>query len=176
MFQRGDTMNFPDWTTTSIEEHVNTHTKNSATDIAAVTTIKNLLKNDGKFYPAFSEYDKWPNIDGRFEFVPNPELSRKPEQNFFVQIKGTTVYTEKGGIIKYSLQDLSSPAFIHRKITLDPGILFVVLDPEEMNQERVFWKYMSVDFLNSIKYEQKSITIAFKPEDEIKKTKESLDG
>ena len=169
-------MNFPDWTTTSIEEHVNTHTKNSATDIAAVTTIKNLLKNDGKFYPAFSEYDKWPNIDGRFEFVPNPELSRKPEQNFFVQIKGTTVYTEKGGIIKYSLQDLSSPAFIHRKITLDPGILFVVLDPEEMNQERVFWKYMSVDFLNSIKYEQKSITIAFKPEDEIKKTKESLDA
>ena len=169
-------MNFPDWTSASIEAHVHTHTQNSATDIAAVTTIKNLLKNDGKFFPAFSEYDKWPNIDGRFEFVPNPELSRKPEQNFFVQIKGTTVYTEKDGIVKYCLQDLSSPAFIHRKITLDPGILFVVLDPEEMNHERVFWKYMSVDFLNSIKYEQKSITIAFKPEDEITKNKESLDA
>ena len=76
-------MNFPDWTSASIEAHVHTHTQNSATDIAAVTTIKNLLKNDGKFFPAFSEYDKWPNIDGRFEFVPNPELSRKPEQNFF---------------------------------------------------------------------------------------------
>lgn len=169
-------MNLPDWETASISNHISTHTKNSVTDIATVTTIKNLFISDGKVIPDFSEYDKWPNIDGRFEFVPNPDLSRKPEQNFFVQIKGTTDYSERNGVIKYSLKDLAFPAFMHQRTTLDPGILFVVLDPEDMGHERVFWKYMSVEFLNSIKYEQTSITINFKPEDEIKRSKESLDA
>lgn len=162
--------------TASIEEHVSTHTKNSVTDIATVTTIKNLFKSDSKVIPDFSEYDKWPNIDGRFEFVPNPDLSRKPEHTFVVQIKGTTDYTEEDGIVKYSLKSLAFPAFMHQRRTLDPGILFVVLDPENLDCERVFWKYMSVDFLNSINYEQKSITIAFKPEEEIKRNPESRDA
>lgn len=169
-------MNLHDQKAASIEEHISTHTKNSVTDIAAVTTIKNLFKSDSKVIPDFSEYDKWPNIDGRFEFVPNPDLSRKPEHTFVVQIKGTTDYSEKDGIVKYSLKSLAFPAFMHQRSTLDPGILFVVLDPEDLDCERVFWRYMSVDFLNSINYEQKSITIAFKPEEEIKRSTESRDA
>ena len=160
----------------SIEEHISTHTKNSTADIAAVTTIKNLFKSDSKVIPDFSEYDKWPNIDGRFEFIPTPELSRRPEHTFVVQIKGTSNYSEKDGIVKYNLKSLGFPAFMHQRTTLDPGILFIVLDPEDLGCERVFWKYMSVDFLNSINYEQKSTTITFKPEEEIKWSTESRDA
>ena len=29
------------------------------------------------------------NFDGTFEFVADPSISRRPKQNFFVQIKGT---------------------------------------------------------------------------------------
>ena len=47
------------------------------------------LISDGKINTNFSCDDKWPNHDGTFEFVSNPELSRCPEQNFIVQIKGT---------------------------------------------------------------------------------------
>ena len=51
-------MNLHDQKAASIEEHISTHTKNSVTDIAAVTTIKNLFKSDSKVIPDFSEYDK----------------------------------------------------------------------------------------------------------------------
>ena len=39
----------------------------------------------------FACNDTYPNIDGNFELVPNPEISRRPKQNFAVQIKGTSI-------------------------------------------------------------------------------------
>ena len=59
-------------------------------------------------------------------------------------------------------------------VTLDPGILFVVLNPDERGSERVFWKYMSVDYINSINFTQGSITVDFAPSEEIYNTDESL--
>lgn len=104
------------------------------------------------FFSAIST--KWPNIDGTLEFVENPLITRRPKQNFFVQIKGTHLYTETDNGIKYSLKSLAFPAFIYLDVTLDPGLLFVVLNPDCRGEERVFWKYMSVDFVNTLNYER----------------------
>ena len=159
-----------------IQQHINSHCERSVEDIAAVTTLKNLFKYDGKVIPNFAENDKWPNTDGTFDFVSNPDISRNPEQAFYVQIKGTRNYTEKDGILKFSLRDLGFPAFIYTNVTFDPGILFVVLNPNQRGQERVFWKYMSIDFLDSIDYAKESVTISFSAEEEIKENNESVDA
>ena len=159
-----------------IQQHINSHCERSVEDIAAVTTLKSLFKYDGKVIPNFAENDKWPNTDGTFDFVSNPDISRNPEQAFYVQIKGTRNYTEKDGILKFSLRDLAFPAFIYTNVTFDPGILFVVLNPNQRGQERVFWKYMSVDFLDSIDYGKDSVTFKFSAAEEIKDIPESLDA
>lgn len=158
----------------AIEGHIKTHSKPSAEDRSAVATLEAFLRSNGKINPRFSRNDTWPNSDGTLEFVPDPNVSRRPEQNFFVQIKGTSVYREDSGVIKYSLNDLAFPAFIYYGVTLDPGILFVVLNPSLRGAERVFWKYMSVDFINLIDYGKNSATISFTPDDEIKNTDESM--
>jgi len=150
-----------------IEECVKTHTERSAEDVAAVTTLEFFLNSDGRINCDFSKNDKWPNTDGFFELVPNPDLSRRPVQSFHVQIKGTHDYTENDGILKYSLRSLAFPAFIATNVTLDPGILFVVLNPDERGKKRVFWKYMSVDFINSLDFNKKSATINFSADEEI---------
>ena len=160
---------------TIVQGHIKTHTERSVDDIAAVTTLKNFFKGDGRLMPNFAEMDKWPNIDGTFEFVPTPDVSRRPEQNFVVQIKGTQNYTEKDGIVKYSLKSLAFPAFISNDVTLDPGILFVVLNASQRGKERVFWKYMSVEFIKSIDFTKNSTTIAFAKEDEIQNSAEGLE-
>ena len=159
-----------------IQRHINSHCERSVEDIAAVTTLKSLFKYDGKVIPNFAENDKWPNTDGTFEFVPDPDISRNPEQAFYVQIKGTRYCREEDGIVKFSLRDLAFPAFIYTNVTFDPGILFVVVNPNQRGQERVFWKYMSVDFLDSIDYGKESVTVRFSAEEEIKDTTESIDA
>ena len=73
-----------------------------------------------------------------FEYVPNPDISRRPEQNFIVQIKGTHNYTENNGVISYSLKSLAFPAYIAYEITADPGILFIVLNPDIRGKKTYF--------------------------------------
>lgn len=159
----------------AVIRHIRTHTERSSEDQAAVDFLKNQLKSQGKINTDFAAVDKWPNIDGRFEFVSNPDISRRPEQNFFVQIKGTHYYKERDGKLVYELKSLAFPAFIYTTITLDPGILFVVTDPDERGEERVFWKYMSAEYVHSIDYSKGSCTVKFDMEDEIKYTNESID-
>lgn len=156
------------------KRHISTHSERSAEDRAAVSTLETFLISDGKINTHFSCDDKWPNHDGTFEFVSNPEISRGPEQNFIVQIKGTHNYKEVDGIISYSLKDLAFPAFIASEVTADPGILFIVLDPDIKGEQRVFWKYLSPGFIQSIDFEKNSATIKFNSEDEIKYTEESV--
>lgn len=158
-----------------IERHIKTHTERSDDDYAAVTTLQSFLRSNGKINVNFTSRDKWPNTDGTFEYVSQPDISRRPKQNFFVQIKGTHFYTEADGEIKYSLKSLAFPAFICLDVTLDPGILFVVLNPDCRGSERVFWKYMSIDFLNSINFENNSVTISFSVDEEILNTDESVE-
>lgn len=160
-----------------IKKHVKTHSVRSNEDRSAVTILKLFLSTkDGKINENFSDDDKWPNTDGTFEFVSNPSISRAPEQNFFVQIKGTSINNfTKDGRFKYSLQSLGFPAFIANKSTLDPGILFVVLNPLVKGESRVFWKYMSLEFVYSINYLNGSVTIDFGPENEITYSDENID-
>lgn len=158
-----------------VEKHIKTHSARSVEDCDAVTVLNSFLRSDGKINKNFSCNDKWPNIDGTFEFVSNPNISRRPEQNFVVQIKGTHQCNETNGIFKYSLKSLAFPATIYCRETFDPGILFVVLNPDERGSERVFWKYMSVDLLNSIDFEKDSVTISFSSDEEILDTDESID-
>lgn len=154
--------------------HISTHSERSVEDRAAVSTLETFLTSDGKINTNFSCDDKWPNHDGTFEFVSNPDISRCPEQNFIVQIKGTHIYSEIDGIISYSLKSLAFPAFIASDVTADPGILFIVLNPDVRGEKRVFWKYLSPSFIESIDFEKDSTTIKLNPEDEIKDTDESV--
>jgi len=154
--------------------HISTHSERSNEDRAAVSTLETFLASDGKINTNFSCNDKWPNHDGTFEFVPNPEISRSPEQNFIVQIKGTHNFTDTNGIISYSLKSLAFPAFIASEVTADPGILFIVLNPDVRGEKRVFWKYLSPNFIKLIDFEKNSCTIKLNPEDEIEDTDESV--
>ena len=158
-----------------LEKHIKTHSERSVDDSNAVNTINYFFKSDGKIITDFKSNDKWPNSDGKLELVPNPEISRKPTNNFFVQIKGTTIFDklENGGI-KYSLKSLAFPAFILNEVTLDPGLLIVVLNPNSRNGERIFYKYMSPLFLASIDFSKESATIEFSKEEEIFNTEESI--
>ena len=145
-----------------LNRHLSTHCERAVEDRDAISVLENFLRSDGKINTNFACNDKWPNTDGTFEFVSDPNISRRPEQNFIVQIKGTrNNYTEKDGVVKYSLQSLAFPGYLLKEVSADPGILFVVLHPSERGEERVFWKYMSVEVLYSIDYTQNSCTISF---------------
>lgn len=159
-----------------IERHVKTHSQRSDEDRSAVTILETFLRANGRISTNFSKEDKWPNTDGTLEFVENPLITRRPKQNFCVQIKGTHLYTETSDCIKYSLKSLAFPAYIYLDVTLDPGLLFVVLNPDCRGEERVFWKYMSVEFVNSLNYEHNSATLSFTPDEEIKNTNESIEA
>ena len=158
----------------NIERHIKTHSERSVDDRAAVSILETFLRSNGRINTSFAADDKWPNHDGTFEFVPNPDVSRRPKQTFYVQIKGTRNYTECDGVIKYSLKELAFPAFICGETSLDPGILFVILYPAERGSERVFWKYMSANFLNAVDFAKDSFTISFSPEEEIINEDESI--
>ena len=160
-----------------IERHIKTHTQRSDDDRNAVTMLSAFLRSNGKIaHNGFACNDTYPNIDGDFEIVPKPEISRRPKQKFSVQIKGTSIEKINAeGVFKYQLQSLAFPAYIADSVTSDPGILFVVLNAGKRGRERVFWKYMSVDFINSIDYTKESVTISFEMSEEIKNTDESID-
>lgn len=160
----------------SIRDHVKTHTKNFTEDKAAVSTLEYFLRSSGKVNSNFSSNDKWPNHDGTFEFLSNPNISKRPEQVFSVQIKGTKNYQESDGNITYNLTSLAFPAFIATEVTADPGILFVVFNPLDRGSERVFWKYLSPSVIKSIDFSKKSTTIKFKPYEEIKNSDESINN
>ena len=78
-----------------IQRHIATHTIRSAEDRSAVRYLESVLNPGGRINTAFSCDDKWPNHDGTFEYVTNPDISRRPEHNFLVQIKGTHNYEEQ---------------------------------------------------------------------------------
>lgn len=157
-----------------LNKHLKTHCKRADEDRSAISVLNTFLRSDGKINTNFECNDTWPNTDGTFEFVSNPDMSKIPEQNFIVQVKGTAKYSIEDGTVKYLLPSLAFPAYILQEVTLDPGILFVVLNPTKRGQERVFWKYMSVEFLNSIDYNKNSCTISFSSSEEIKNTIESV--
>ena len=91
----------------TLKRHISTHTVRSAEDRSAVSYLESVLNPEGRINTSFASDDKWPNHDGMFEYVSNPDKSRRPEQNFVVQIKGTHDYTESDGVISYSLKSLA---------------------------------------------------------------------
>lgn len=159
-----------------IERHVKTHTERSAEDDSAISAIEFFFRSGGKINKNFAKNDKWPNADGTIEFVPNSDVDRRPKHSFIVQVKGTHSYTETSGGVKYSLKSLAFPAFIATDVTLDPGLLIVVLNPDVRGQERIFCKYMSVEFINSIDFNKESTTITFTANEEILNTDESINS
>lgn len=160
-----------------IRRHIKTHSERESDDIAAVTVLESFLLSGGKITTHFAVNDKWPNVDGDFELVPNPENSRQPQKRFAVQIKGTSVaHIAKDGKVHYQLKDLGFLAYVATEITMDPSILFLVLNPESRNQRRVFWKYISDSFLASVDFNHDSTTIIFGTEDEIENTDEAVDA
>lgn len=162
-------------TAEQLQRHIKTHTERSDDDRNAVTVLQTFLRSGGRINHNFACNDKWPNIDGTFELVPDPAVSRQPKQNFVVQIKGTNhARISKDGIVKYQLQSLAFPAYAAMEVTLDPGILFLVLNPSQRGSERVFWKYISHRFIASINFSNDSAIIDFTSDDEIENTDDSI--
>ena len=159
-----------------IRNHIKTHSKRSVDDERAVSTLNYYLQSEGRINANFSSHDKWPNHDGTFEFVLNPNISRIPKQVFSVQIKGTGMYQERSGEVIYYLNSLAFPAFIAEEVTSDPGILFVVFYSQDRDSQRVFWKYLSPSVIKGIDFSRKSTTIRFTHHEEIKNTKESINN
>lgn len=71
----------------NIKKHIKTHTKHSDEDRAAVSILETFLRSDGRINPLFASDDKWPNHDGTFEFVPDPDISRAPKQPSMFKLK-----------------------------------------------------------------------------------------
>lgn len=159
----------------SLKNHISSHTGHSAEDRSAVHYLESVLNPEGRINTSFGCDDKWPNHDGMFEYVSNPDISRLPEQNFIVQIKGTHNYIENNGVISYNLKSLAFPAYIAYEVTAEPGVMFIVLDPDIRGKRRIFWKYMSPSFIKNINFEQSSATIKLQSEDEIEDTDESIE-
>lgn len=159
-----------------LQRHVRTHSEQATIDSQSVHYLEDLLGEGGMIHTQFSTYDTWPNMDGTLDLVPDPNYSRRPVQQFSVQIKGTTQYSiGRDGSVKYQLKSLAFPAYIATEVTSDPGILFVVLDPDDRRKRRVFWKYMSASFLSSIDFGNDSMTISFNETEEIKDEEGAID-
>ena len=78
-----------------VKRHIKTHSERSVEDRSAIALLGAFLNPGGRINTSFEANDTWPNHDGTFEFVSNPIVSRRPTQNFIVQIKGTHLYSEK---------------------------------------------------------------------------------
>ncbi len=65
----------------SIENHIKTHSYTAALDRAAVSVLNDFLLS-ARIFTKFVDHDNWPNHDGIFEYVPDPDESRRPKQNF----------------------------------------------------------------------------------------------
>lgn len=160
-----------------LRKHIKTHSENAVKDVQSIHALESFLRYGGKIITDLKSYDKWPNIDGNFELVTNPNISRSPKARFVVQVKGTASnYEEKDGCIIYRLNSLCFPAYLLDEVSSDPGIIFVVLHPGERGKERFFYKYMSNRFLNSINFDNDSMILTFDKSEEIFDTDESFDN
>lgn len=142
----------------NIERHVKTHSQRSDEDRSAVTILETFLRANGKISTNFSKEDKWPNIDGTLEFVENPLITRRPKQNFFVQIKGTHLYTETDNGIKYSLKSLAFPAFIYQIVS--EVIESTPLDPEPLGVSRFYIQKKVPFFIGKERYYELTLQLA----------------
>ena len=72
------------------------------------------------------------------------------------------VYSKKEEILKCFLRSLAFAAFVRLGVTSDPGVLFVVLNLGQRGSERVFWEYMSVDFIRHLRNVELTIEVCCK--------------
>lgn len=114
-----------DQTNANIERHIKTHTERSDDDRSAVSVLETFLRSNGRINTSFASDDKWPNHDNTFEFVPNPDISRRPKQTFYVQIKGTRNYTKRE--VTYAKDIIktkgSNVELVSTWRTKDPGLI-----------------------------------------------------
>ena len=164
------------FTKEQIDRHIKTHSKTAVNDQDAVSKLCTFLISDGKIKTDFADNDKWPNVDGGFDLVSDPTISRRPNQRFTVQIKSTSSddkFDDNGNFV-YRLQNLAFPAYVLSEVTRDPCILFIVINPGKRGQTRIFWKYMSYQLLSSIDFDNESTTIKFTKEEELFDTDKSV--
>lgn len=69
-----------DQTNANIERYIKTHSVHSDDDRSAVFVLETFLRSNGRINTSFASDDKWPNHDSTFEFVPNPDISRRPSR------------------------------------------------------------------------------------------------
>ncbi len=55
-----------------VKKHIKTHSEHSVEDRSAIALLGTFLNPGGRINTSFEANDTWPNHDGTFEFVSNP--------------------------------------------------------------------------------------------------------
>ena len=58
-----------------VKKHIKTHSEHSVEDRAAISLLGTFLNPGGRINTSFAANDTWPNHDGTFEFISNPDVS-----------------------------------------------------------------------------------------------------
>ncbi|MDO4804484.1 MAG: hypothetical protein Q4A32_06675 [Lachnospiraceae bacterium] len=138
-------------------------TESAFQDARAVSLTQGELEKNNRIKTYFQKDDKIPNIDGYFETLGSAGL---PLKRFAVQIKGKDKLEYRKTLKKYSYSaDSGFFQYMLEGIESNPGMFFVA----ERNTGRVFFKYVSGEFLEELVRKgllsRGSFTIRFDEED-----------
>lgn len=126
--------------------------RNSFYDSNGVAYLTRFLQSEHRIKGIMQSDDKIPNLDGTIQLLEwNSDKRAIPRQIFHVQVKTmnhgyeNTNKNHHRSQYKYSV-DTKVFNIVKGNITFDPVLLFLV----DEKKEKVFWRYVSVDFVMSL--------------------------
>lgn len=142
--------------------------ENSFYDSNGVAYLTRFLQQEHGIKGVIQSDDKTPNLDGTIQLLEwNSETRAIPKQIFHVQVKTMNHGYENTNRIhhrsqyKYSV-DTKVFNVVKENITFDPVLLFLV----DEKKEKVFWRYVSVEFVMSLDlHDEENKTIYFNESD-----------
>jgi len=142
--------------------------RNSFYDSNGVAYLTRFLQQEHRIKGIIQSDDKIPNLDGTIQLLEWISKKRAiPRQIFHVQVKTmnhgyeNTNKNHHRSQYKYSV-DTKVFNVVKENITFDPVLLFLV----DEKKEKVFWRYVSVDFVMSLDlHDEENKTIYFNDSD-----------
>lgn len=126
--------------------------RNSFYDSNGVAYLTRFLQQEHGIKGIIQSDDKIPNLDGTIQLLEWISEKRAiPKQIFHVQVKTMNIGYENANRVHYRSQykypvDTKVFNVVKENITFDPVLLFLV----DEKKEKVFWRYVSVDFVMSL--------------------------
>lgn len=133
-------------------------TENDFKESKSVTIIREQMEKNNKIKVRTNEADKIPNLDGKIMILDDNSMERITVE---VQIKTLPSDYYQNNPYKY-LCDTKAFNVVKYNVTFNPVIILLV----DENSEKIYWKYLSKEYVNSLNIEnQKSKTIYFSEKD-----------